>query len=230
MADLGRTFHPFPRLPAELRLQVWEQSREYGREVDVRVESRAGPGGRSSVHLLSRTPTPAILHTCQESRYSRAYQQAFMDIPHPGRRGINERSYVWVNWDCDTINVGKTNVVWFRFGRDCASIQCLRFERNLLPLEIRDLQQYLSLKRVVFICKSGEYDWRPAFTDCPTSCTKKVTVVVGQDNVENLEGNEDTLVDRASDITHEEWSVVITPSFFSSTWKPSVFWPGDLVT
>lgn len=92
MAEGERTFHLFPRLPAELRLQVWEQSLDYEREVDitVRVEFVRDLSARivftpgtlaSARHLLSRTSTPTILHTCREGRYSWFYQKAFSEIP-----------------------------------------------------------------------------------------------------------------------------------------------------
>ncbi|KAK3338439.1 hypothetical protein B0H65DRAFT_323191 [Neurospora tetraspora] len=213
MANGGRTFHPFPRLPAELRLQVWEQSLDYRREVDVRVKSRGLSKKLFDVKILSRTPTPTILHTCQEGRYSRLYQQAFSDIP---RQTVeNERSYVWVNWDCDTIKIGKTDFVWYSRGRSWASIQYLHFSTySLLNWDVEALKRCVSLKRVVVICKSGRYSWRRAFPGCPTSCNIELTAGVGPDGIQNLDGDEDTLVDKACDDRHEEWSVEITPRFF----------------
>jgi hypothetical protein len=74
----------FSRLPTELRLQIWEMTIE-PRIVDVRMkESRSMPKG---VYLISKTPAPAILRVCRESRSIGlgAYQKAFSEIARPGK-------------------------------------------------------------------------------------------------------------------------------------------------
>lgn len=212
MSTSERTFHPFSRLPAELRLQIWEQSRESGREVDVRFELREHRDGR---HLMSRTPTPAILHTCREARYSNIYRQAFSDVQYGTER--SERSYVWVNWDCDIINIGHVVETW-----DCVHwtywpcIKRLRFEANLLLCSnIAHLKSCLSLKRITVRCQPGKYRWRVAFPDCPITGNKEVTVGVDSNRIEELDGHDNALVQTARYKPYEEeWSVEITSSFF----------------
>ncbi|KAK8112087.1 uncharacterized protein PG998_008544 [Apiospora kogelbergensis] len=53
----GAQFHPFPRLPPELRQQIWLFS----------MEPRELHYGPPSIHRL-RAPAPALLHACSESR------------------------------------------------------------------------------------------------------------------------------------------------------------------
>ncbi|KAH8161628.1 hypothetical protein CIB48_g6619 [Xylaria polymorpha] len=75
-------FHPFPRLPAELRAQIWEMT-VAPRIVEVRITYRASalsPDSSSTntatvPHLVSSTPVPAILQTCQEARNQGLYQR-----------------------------------------------------------------------------------------------------------------------------------------------------------
>ncbi|KAK8066786.1 hypothetical protein PG997_013533 [Apiospora hydei] len=83
-------FHPFPRLPPELRQQIWQLSIE-PRQLIIRSNN------------LSRTALqakpPAQLHACHESRArlaGRLYVQAF-------RTKQNADLYDWVNFDVDTI-------------------------------------------------------------------------------------------------------------------------------
>ncbi|KAK3485936.1 uncharacterized protein B0T23DRAFT_399508 [Neurospora hispaniola] len=209
----GRTFQPFPRLPAELRLQVWEQSPDNWREVDVRVKSGQGPEGRFSVHLFSQTTTPEILHTCREARYSGAYQQAFSEIPF--RIGANERSYVWINWDCDNIQIGKTPLYHYRYEAIQTSIQYLHFVRDKLhDWEVEDLKRCVNLKLITIICKSGATSWHRAFRGCLIDCEIELTVWDDPDGYQNMYGDYDDLIDKALDDPHQEWSIEITPRFF----------------
>ena len=73
------TFHPFPRLPYELRMQIWEMTVEprvvntefrYGREI------RLPP-------LASSTPVPAVLQACQEARNHGLYKKCFSELAVP---------------------------------------------------------------------------------------------------------------------------------------------------
>ncbi|KAK3351416.1 hypothetical protein B0H65DRAFT_457799 [Neurospora tetraspora] len=85
------TFHRFPRLPAELRLRVWELTVE-PRTVDFRINTprasyTAVEGFNGSPvkaqELLSTTPPPATLQACQESRnhlQGRVYGQVFCAV------------------------------------------------------------------------------------------------------------------------------------------------------
>jgi hypothetical protein len=78
------TFHPFPRLPYELRAQIWEMTVE---PRVVNVECRWGEATRQ-ICLTSSTPVPAVLEACREARNHGLYQKAFseIDLPGPGRQ------------------------------------------------------------------------------------------------------------------------------------------------
>lgn len=83
------TFHPFPRLPLELRRHIWEMSMQ-PREIPIHLNRQ---------YCYSPTKTPAILHSCGESRshLQSIYTKAF-------KLGSQPR-YIWVNFDLDTIRV-----------------------------------------------------------------------------------------------------------------------------
>lgn len=85
MAQL--TFHPFPRLPLELRQRIWE----------LGIEPRKVVVGRSRFLRCPRSPPPPLLHACAESRsyLQKYYRKAFV-YGNPSR-------YSWVNFDNDTI-------------------------------------------------------------------------------------------------------------------------------
>lgn len=85
------TFHLFPRLPVELRLQIWEMT----------VESRIFniQYCRSSRFFFSSTPIPGPLQTCREARNAELYQRAFSELPEQEKkkktaeRKIQKHSY-----------------------------------------------------------------------------------------------------------------------------------------
>ncbi|KAI1305418.1 hypothetical protein F5Y03DRAFT_355822 [Xylaria venustula] len=91
---MATTFHPFPRLPVELRIQIWS----------LAVSSRSleigdiGPYqmGLSPEYMkyTSRIPPPAVMHVCWESRQYAPYKKAFFWPPD---------RYLWVNFQQDTI-------------------------------------------------------------------------------------------------------------------------------
>jgi hypothetical protein len=79
------TFHPFPRLPKELRLQIWEATVE-PRVVHTECKycSPARYYGRAPRRLMglsSSTPIPGPLQTCREARNARLYQRVFSELP-----------------------------------------------------------------------------------------------------------------------------------------------------
>ncbi|KAF2003792.1 hypothetical protein P154DRAFT_590260 [Amniculicola lignicola CBS 123094] len=98
------TFHPFPRLPFELRAQIWEMTVE-PRVVDVRVaySNEIMEYGR---RLVSSTSTPAILHVCREARDHGLYEKGFSEI---ASRGVGFQ-HVWVNFDIDIIDIGASKL------------------------------------------------------------------------------------------------------------------------
>ena len=132
------TFHPFPRLPAELRLRVWELTVE-PRTVKVEFRGRT-EGSRWFEVLHSTTPIPGSLQTCRESRNAGLYQRCFSELcAHNGdtkkKRRRNgdwqpgQRSYVWCNLDIDMIDIDDC---WFDKFRSVAHlIKRLKFKREM---------------------------------------------------------------------------------------------------
>ncbi|PNS19142.1 Sulfite reductase [Sphaceloma murrayae] len=106
------SFPRFNELPYELRARIWYFSVE-PRFVEVmvvrdpRFHRELGDSAQlpctndyKSWRLVSRTPVPAILHTCQEARGQGLYQRTFANL----QRDAAKR-YVWVCFDTDTIDI-----------------------------------------------------------------------------------------------------------------------------
>ncbi|KID93727.1 hypothetical protein MAJ_10325, partial [Metarhizium majus ARSEF 297] len=100
------TFHPFPRLPFELRAMVWALAAE-PRTVQIKAEYDQNMEPEDYElhpslyieHLFSPTPMPAVLHACRESRKQSPYEKLFYSQE-------TESCYVWVNFDLDMLDVG----------------------------------------------------------------------------------------------------------------------------
>lgn len=125
------TFHPFPRLPAEIRVQIWETTAE-PRIVEVRIRYKrvtTVPHQLYGPFLFSSAPVPAPLQTCREARDSGLYHQAFSNLAiQNGAPKDTEERYVWLNFDLDMVSIGDTD---FRFFKSVAQmIKRLRFERD----------------------------------------------------------------------------------------------------
>ncbi|EGO54914.1 hypothetical protein NEUTE1DRAFT_125018 [Neurospora tetrasperma FGSC 2508] len=109
------TFHLFPLLPLELRLQIWE-STITPRTVLLRVGTRHWRPftTQAAYSLLPTTSAPALLRTCHESREVglKAYTQAFSEWDtdrSPGRcspAAAAAARYLWVNFALDMIDIG----------------------------------------------------------------------------------------------------------------------------
>ncbi|KAH0593955.1 hypothetical protein MHUMG1_08278 [Metarhizium humberi] len=117
------TFHPFPRLPFELRAMVWALAAEPRTvQIDVDYAERINPQvGQSDVMGIycSSTPVPAVLHTCQESRKQSPYEKLFYSEE-------TEPCYVWVNFDLDMFDIGTGHVnILFR---NRSRVRRLKFE------------------------------------------------------------------------------------------------------
>ncbi|KAJ5046856.1 hypothetical protein J3E74DRAFT_466785 [Bipolaris maydis] len=115
-------FHPFPRLPYELRMQIWEMTVE-PRIVNAELTHQT-PTGRAH-YLTSSTPVPAVLQTCREARNHGLYQKAFSELAVHGHGA----QYVWVDFVIDTIDIGES--MFDSFKPVAPSIQRLRFAREM---------------------------------------------------------------------------------------------------
>ncbi|KAF3055544.1 hypothetical protein GL218_07227 [Daldinia childiae] len=157
------TFHPFSRLPTELRVCIWALTVE-PRVVEVRVV----PDNPLKVQrLVSPTPVPAILQTCQEARNLGLYKQAFFEVTATkvnAAAGAESR-YVWLNLDIDMVSIGKTS---FRaFAPVALSIKRLRFERensdeSFYHFEVRELRDWVNTEEIHVVCGDGMEAWHGA--------------------------------------------------------------------
>ncbi|KAG8408036.1 hypothetical protein J3459_018271 [Metarhizium acridum] len=103
-------FHPFPRLPYEIRAIIWALAVE-PRTVDVRAISgsrlprgflySADPREEGKDPYVPVFP-PAILHTCREARQQNIYQKVF----YSHSTNQPEERYTWINYDTDMIDIG----------------------------------------------------------------------------------------------------------------------------
>ncbi|KAI1656645.1 hypothetical protein F4813DRAFT_119553 [Daldinia decipiens] len=165
------TFYPFPRLPAELRLCIWALTVE-PRIVEVRVV----PDNPLKVQrLVSPTPVPAMLQTCQEARNLGLYKQAFFEVPATKAKAAagEESRYVWLNLDIDMVSIGKT---WFRnFAPVALSIKRLRFEREnsdewFYHFESKELRDWVNTEEIHVVCGDGMEAWHGASYEHPWPC------------------------------------------------------------
>jgi hypothetical protein len=163
------TFHLFVRLPAELRLLIWELTVE-PRTVEVRIiykevppNSRFGKWQRVPL-ILSSTPVSATLQTSQEARNHGLYQCAFYGLAvSNGAPSDSERRYVWLNLDIDFGSIGKTRLECF--GSVAPTIKRLQLardgsEEHWERWEIDKLRQFIEVEEIHVISESGWLgDW-----------------------------------------------------------------------
>ena len=53
------TFHPFPRMPSELRLKIWKLNMPGPRVIELKYSKKI-------YHAVSPTPALVLLHICRE--------------------------------------------------------------------------------------------------------------------------------------------------------------------
>lgn len=153
------SFHPFPRLPAELRIRVWELTVE-PRTVDVRVIRNHAYLRTDSVSwLVSSTPVPGPLQTCREARYQGLYTQGFSEFAGPPDLGL---PYVWINWDIDTISIGPT--LFEEYMPVAPLFQRLKFEREnsdhfYYYREAEEIRIFRNVKEIYVVCADGYWAW-----------------------------------------------------------------------
>ncbi|KAI4867115.1 hypothetical protein F4820DRAFT_230088 [Hypoxylon rubiginosum] len=164
-------FHPFPRLPTELRVHIWALTVE-PRVVEVRVVPH-NPG--TVQKLVSLTPVPAILQTCREARNLGLYKQAFSEVTATKANAAAgaESRYVWLNLDIDMVSIGKTS---FRaFAPVALSIKRLRFERensdeSFYHFEARELRAWVNTEEIHVVCEDWMEAWHGASHEHPWPC------------------------------------------------------------
>lgn len=147
------TFHPFLRLPYELRARIWKLTVE-PRLVDISVTKEHWEFGWSLPFCT--TPVPAPLHASQESRreLQRHYQRAFSELHTKSGFG-DEGRYVWTNLDLDIISIGD---VWHHHIYEAIApmVQRLRFEVEYEEFIFEEisvlLKFFINLKEIFFAC------------------------------------------------------------------------------
>ncbi|KFZ04664.1 hypothetical protein V501_09078 [Pseudogymnoascus sp. VKM F-4519 (FW-2642)] len=93
-------FYLFPRLPTELRLQIWKFAAVLPRVLTVRsVSSNLSVQPKRFEYFYSPDPAPAMFLACKESRLEALplYTKAFS-------AGTTPR-YIWANFTVDTIKI-----------------------------------------------------------------------------------------------------------------------------
>ena len=152
-----RPFHQFARLPAELRVRVWELVDPEPRVVELRrrhmVETKKR-GTVEQIRCLSRAP--AILQACRESRriaiQEKLYERAF----------VRGQAYTWVNYKVDMISVGSLNIWWFE--AEAPLIQRFRFEsesdESFFHFQSRRLRAaFTGLRELHIVCQDPVAHW-----------------------------------------------------------------------
>jgi hypothetical protein len=165
------TFQPFPRLPLELRHQIWRSTVE-PRTVEVSID-RSRPRTARFRFLTSPTPVPGPLQSCREARkeLQGLYQQAFFDV---NTRNGPEQRYVWINFDIDMVDIGVSE---FRDFESIASkIKRLKFEREntdefFYYTENQQLLKFVHAEEIHVVCADGFWNWGGALYEHPWPCT-----------------------------------------------------------
>ncbi|EAA32752.1 hypothetical protein NCU08801 [Neurospora crassa OR74A] len=130
---MANTFPKFLQLPWEIQHRIWKYTVEPRivkiRKVQVMHAKCVNCKGSSPAYkLVTSTPVPAVLQTCYQARYKhRLYQQVFSELDTV--RSGEERRYVWMNLDIDTVDAGfLTGLTLFHFQDVARSIRRLKVE------------------------------------------------------------------------------------------------------
>jgi hypothetical protein len=178
------TFHPFSRLPYELRAQIWEMTIE-PRIVDVHIKQIEQEPYR---RLVSSTPVPATLQSCKEARNHGMYKRSFYELDGSAQ---NDRRYVWLDLSVDLVSIG-TCPFW-HFRAVASQIKRLKFEREYLakwffPRECKELRTFVNAEEIHVICMDGFWNWRGAVHDIQWPCTDKNLILIDPDDGRVLRG------------------------------------------
>ncbi|KAI4945992.1 hypothetical protein J4E91_007433 [Alternaria rosae] len=195
------TFHPFPRLPLELREQIWKHTVS-PRTVDVR-RVRDGWSQRHG-QLLSSTPIPAILQSCREARNLGLYERVFFEVDvvkkfennhapevliekffTPDEQGEEapeeivspktEQRYVWLDFHIDVLDIGCS--AFWDYSSIASAVKRLKFERDDSD-ESYQLMEFVSVEEIHIVCARGFWMWAGALYDYDWPCTEEKLVFV----------------------------------------------------
>ncbi|KAJ1335480.1 2EXR family [Microdochium nivale] len=121
------TFHHFPALPPELRIQIWSLAVVGPRFVVLDAQKLD-----RHTDWLSFTPPPAVMRVCCEARAPAPYTRAFVTA---SGSATHHARYAWVNFNVDMVVVriiGKQGehgdpLKWLAGTASAENIQRLRF-------------------------------------------------------------------------------------------------------
>ncbi|QPH16080.1 hypothetical protein C2857_000627 [Epichloe festucae Fl1] len=170
------TFHPFPRLPFELRARIWVLTVEprtvpvtcwighrranevnrypdfYNWRVDLNIE--AMKPGLLAKHFASTLPLSRSL-----ALDLKLYEKLILE---PG----STASYAWVNFDMDTIDIGE-NELYERFIHCANKIRRLKFKASIRSeewfcFESQNLSHFNNLLECFVVTEHNIFDWAGA--------------------------------------------------------------------
>lgn len=177
------TFHPFTRLPFEIRTRIWEITVE-PRTVEIGFKREKKTWG-AILHATSSTPVPAILHVCYEARNLGLYERAFSF-------GFEPR-HLWVNFEMDMISIGRADFKIIRAER--INIRRLKFEggdsRDFFHIQSKGLQEFSLLEDLDIVCQPGDtLSWQPAWKYLQWPCPKKNIRFIDPESGQVVDGYE----------------------------------------
>lgn len=162
------TFHLFPLLPLELRIQIWEVAPHS--TVPNRVLTVRKVGRVTKPVYLCPNPPPALMHACHESRkYAGYYYQK-----HFTMKGIPR--YIWANMSTDIVHIDSPFLMALSFQNiPSGSSQEKHVIRHLqLEFEVswgsslfsrsyshREVPDFPALETCDVIVRDGLYAWAP---------------------------------------------------------------------
>lgn len=168
------TFHPFPHLPYELRMQVWKMTVE-PRTVEIRVggfykdlgpQIEGKPVDRQYVqYLVNMTPVPGPLQTCREARNLGLYQRSMSELSDLTG---DEKQYVWLNLDIDLIYFGGGGLA--KFNQVAPSVKRLKLVREIseewfYQEGVSEFRHFVNLEEVHIVCKDRMRAWHMSTRD-----------------------------------------------------------------
>ncbi|VUC37145.1 unnamed protein product [Clonostachys rosea] len=193
------TFHPFPLLPFELRIQIWRMTVE-PRTVELRVGGfykdlgpplKDEPTDRQYVqYLVNMTPVPGALQTCREARNLGLYQKAMSELSDLTG---DERQYVWLNLDIDLICFRGGGLA--KFNQVAPRVKRLKLVREITEEwfyqeGVSEFRHFVNLEEVHVVCKDGMRAWHGATRDHYWPCRPENLIFIDPHDGQVLNGVE----------------------------------------
>jgi hypothetical protein len=231
--ETKRTFHPFPRLPTELRLKIWELTVE-PRTVELCCIHTTTGLPPSSVKICSPTAPPATLHACLESQnhllkmcsqvpLKNGGWKCVEDINEGRRRWIDTTTqhYVYLNWEMDTVSIGTCLLVCFE--TIAPLIKSLKFERDMDDewwdrFESQKLPSFENVEMMHVMVSPGQNVewWHGTSEDIPWPCGPENVFITDEQRTMRLTDVED-MCDRECERKERQRDPTTTVKFRNGT-------------